>query len=112
MKKPAYNGIKSRVVDLINLRRFELVVSALPADEIPCHHRAKDTKGEGAAPIDNGVAEEEVLDDVVIPAAHAKADVQDRPLPELGSKVILFIRIRHQSVVGRHHGHVEVHKVA
>ena len=112
MEKPAYNGIKSGVMDLIGLRRFKLVVSALPADEIPCHHRAKNTKGEGAAPIDNGVAEEEVLDDVVVPAAHAKADVEDRPLPELGSKVILFVGIGHQGVVGRHHGYVKVHEVA
>lgn len=112
MEEPAYDGIKSGVVDLINLRRFELIVPALPAHEVPCHHRAKNTEGEGAAPIDNRVAEEEVFDDVVVPAAHAKADVQDRPLPELRSEVILFVGIRHQGVVGRHHGHVEVHEVA
>ena len=112
MEKPAYNGIKSGVMNLVNLRRFELVISALPADEIPCHHCAKDTKREGAAPIDNGVAKEEVLDDVIVPAAHTKADVQDRPLPKLRSEVILFVGIRHQGVVGRHHRYVKVHEVA
>lgn len=112
MKEPAYNGIQSGIVDLIDLRRFELVVPALPADEIPCDRRAKDTEGEGAAPIDYGVAEEEVLDDVIVPAAHTETDVKDRPLPELGGEVVLFIGIRHQGVVGCHHGYVEVHEVA
>ena len=112
MKEPAYNGIESSIVDLINLRRFELVVPTLPADEIPCDRCAKDTEGEGAAPIYNGVAKKEVLDDVIVPAAHTEADVKDRPLPELRGEVVLFIGIRHQGVVGCHHGYVEVHKVA
>ena len=112
VEKPAYNGVKSGVMDLINLCRFELVISALTADEIPCRHRAKDTKGESAAPIHNGVAKEEVLDDVIVPAAHTKTDVKYRPLPELGSEVILFVGIRHQCVVGSHHGYVEMHEVA
>ena len=112
MKEPAYNGIESGIVDLINLRRFELVVPTLPADEIPCDRCAKDTDGEGAAPINNGVAKEEVLDYVIVPAAHTEADVKDRPLPELRGEVVLFIGIRHQGVVGCHHGYIEVHKVA
>lgn len=95
MEKPAYDRIKSSIMDLINLPRLELLVPALPADEIPCHQCAKDTKRYSAAPINNGVAKEEVLDDVVVPAAHAKTNVQDRPLPELRSEVILFIRVRH-----------------
>lgn len=112
MKEPANNGIQSGIVDLINLPRFELVVPALPADKIPCDHCAKDTQGEGTAPIDNGIAKEEVLDDVIVPAAHTEAYIKNRPLPELRGEVILFIGIRHQGVIGCHHGYVEVHEIA
>jgi hypothetical protein len=37
--------------------------------------------------------------------------MQERPLPPLGSKVILLIRVRNQSVVGCHHGNVQVDEV-
>lgn len=48
---------------------------------------------------------------MVVPAAHAEADVEDRPLPELGCKVVLLVWIGDKGVVGRHHGDVEVQEV-
>ncbi len=49
---------------------------------------------------------------MVIPAAHTKANVENGPLPEVGSEVILLVRVRNESVVGGHHCDVEVEKVA
>jgi hypothetical protein len=57
-------------------------------------------------------AEEEVLDNVVVPAAHAEADVQKGPLPWCRGKVVLLVGVGDKSVVGSHHGNVEVDKVA
>lgn len=49
---------------------------------------------------------------MVVPAAHAEADVEEGPLPELRGEIVLFVWVRDQSVVGRHHGDVEMHEVA
>jgi hypothetical protein len=38
--------------------------------------------------------------------------VEERPLPRLGGEVVLFIWIRDESIVGSHHGNVEVDEVA
>lgn len=48
---------------------------------------------------------------MVVPAAHAKANVEDGPLPELRCKVILLVWIRNESVVRGHHCNVKVKKV-
>ena len=49
---------------------------------------------------------------MIVPAAHAEADIENRPLPELGGEVILFVWIRDEGVVGGHHGYIKMHKVA
>jgi hypothetical protein len=74
-------------------------------------YQASIHEGEGGAPVDERVAEEEVLDNVVIPAAHAQADVQERPLPGLGGKIVLLVRVGNEGVVGSHHGDVQVDEV-
>ena len=38
--------------------------------------------------------------------------MQDRPLPEVGSEIVLFVGVGDESVVGGHHGDVEVDEVA
>ena len=68
---------------MIDLLPGEFVVAALPADGVPEEHGAEEDEGEGRAPVDGRVAEEEVLHDVVVPAAHAEADVEKGPLPWL-----------------------------
>lgn len=49
---------------------------------------------------------------MVIPATHTKADMEDRPLPELRSEVVLFVWVWDKGVVGGHHGHVKVYEIA
>ena len=49
---------------------------------------------------------------VIVPTAHAEADVEKRPLPWLGGKVILLVGVGDKGVVGGHHGDVKVDEVA
>lgn len=112
MEEPSKNGIEGRVVDVVNLIRLEFGVPSLPANKIPHNKAADGQQGEKGAPVDSWVAEEEVLDDVVVPAAHSEADMEDGPLPKLGGEVILFVRIRDKGIVGGHHRDVEVEEVA
>ena len=111
VQHPPQHRINPPIVYLINLPLLELVIPALPANEVPSDQSSESEQARGAAPVDQRVAEEEVFDDVVVPAAHAEADVEDRPLPEVGGEVILFIWVGDEGVVGGHHGDVEVHKV-
>lgn len=111
MQEPADDWIDTTVVYLVDLNRLEFSVAALPTDEVPAYERKKASKGRCASPVHNRVAQEEVLDDVIIPAAHAKANIQDRPLPEMGCEVVLLVRVRNQGVVGSHHRDIEVHEI-
>ena len=112
MQEPANDGIQAGVVEVIDLGPGELVVAALPAHRVPGQHQEEEAQREGRAPVYRRVAEEEVLDDGVVPAAHAQADVQERPLPGFRGEVVLFVWVGDEGVVGGHHGYVEVHEVA
>ncbi len=50
-------------MDLIDVLRLELVVTALPSDQIPDKKKCEDTQTRGRTPVDKGISEEEVLDD-------------------------------------------------
>jgi hypothetical protein len=112
VQEPAEHGVDARVVEVVDLGPGELVVAALPADRVPGDHGEEEDDREGRAPVHERVAEQEVLDDVVVPAAHAETDVQERPLPRLGGEVILLVGVGNEGVVRGHHGDVEVDKVA
>ena len=106
VKKPADDGIDTSVMDLINLVLRELLIASLPADSVPGDKECEDAKTCSGAPVDKGVAQEKVLDSLVIPATHTKANVKEGPLPPLGGKVVLLVRVGNQGVVGSHHGNI------
>nr|POE53354.1 hypothetical protein CFP56_28576 [Quercus suber] len=112
VEEPADDGVDAGVVDLIDLGPGELVVAPLPADAVPGEHDEEEAECESRAPVNDRVAEQEVFDNGIIPAAHAQSDVQERPLPWLRRKIVLFVRVRNKGVVGRHHGHVEMDEIA
>lgn len=91
VQEPADDGVDAGVVEVVDLGPGELVVAALPADGVPGEHAEEDDERKGRAPVDERVAEQEVLDDVVVPTAHAEADVEQRPLPGLGGEVVLLV---------------------
>lgn len=111
VEEPSNHWVDTGVVDLVDLRLVEIDVAALPADEIPYNNKSKEGESGGRSPVHEWVTEEEIFDDGIVPAAHTQANVQDRPLPELRGKVILLIRIRHESVVGGCHCDVEMDEV-
>ena len=99
-------------MEVVDLPHLKLRVATLPADQVPEKYSADGQEAGKAAPIDGGITKKEVLDDFVVPAAHAEADVEDRPLPELRGEVVLLVRIGDERVVGGHHGDVEVEEVS
>lgn len=111
VEEPAGKGVQSRVVDVVDLVLVEIVEATLPPKDVPDNDQTSNTERGSRTPVDKRVAEEEVLDDVISPTAHAETDMEDRPLPPLGGKVILLVRVGDQSVVGGHHGNVQVNKV-
>lgn len=111
VKEPSNDGIETGVMDLINLAAVELFVATLPAYKVPHDNEADDAQANGRAPVHERVAKEEVFYHVIVPAAHAEADMEDGPLPPLRSKVILLVRIGYESIVGSHHCDVKVDEV-
>ena len=111
VQEPADHGVDTGIVDLVDFSLRELVVATLPADEIVGYQQEEDSERDGTAPVDKGVTEEEVLDNVVVPTAHAETDVEKRPLPGSGCQVILLVWVGYKSVVRGHHSDVEMDKV-
>jgi hypothetical protein len=111
VKEPAGKGVQCRVVNVVNLVLAEIVDTSLPSKNVPDDDKASNSKRSSRTPVDERVTEEEVLDDIITPPAHTETDMKERPLPPLGSKVVLLIRVRHQSVVGGHHSDVQVNEV-
>lgn len=72
VQDPTDDGVDAGVVDEVDVGLAEFVVAALPADKVPEDEQAEDAQAGGGAPVDDGVAEEEVLDDEVVPGAHAE----------------------------------------
>ena len=63
VQEPAHDGVETRVENVLHVSGLEVFVAALPADEVKGHEEGKDAEGGGGTPVDDGVAEEEVLDD-------------------------------------------------
>lgn len=96
---------------MVNVGFTKVFVTSLPADKVPKDQKPKDTQAECASPVNERVSKKIVLDGVVIPGAHAKANVENWPLPEFRRKVILFIRVRDKGIVRCHHGNIKVNKI-
>lgn len=62
MQDPADDGIDAGVDDLVDLCGFEVVITTLPANKVEDNDETKNAEGGSAAPVDGGIAEEEVLD--------------------------------------------------
>jgi hypothetical protein len=60
---PTNDGVDTGVVDLVHIGLLEIVIAALPAHGVPKNDETEDTKTGGTAPVDKGVAKEEVLYD-------------------------------------------------
>lgn len=111
VEEPSGNGVQRRIVDVVNLLLAEVAETSLPAENVPDNDEANHSKRSGGTPVDQRITKEEVLDNVVRPATHSETDMEEWPLPPLGSKVILLIGVGDQGIVGGHHGHVEMDKV-
>lgn len=111
VQEPSNNWVNTSIMDLVDIGLLQFIIAALPSDEVPQDDETEDTEGGGGAPVDDWVAKKEVLDNGVIPAAHAETDVQDWPLPPLRGKVVLLVWIWHEGVVGGGHGDVQVNEV-
>lgn len=111
VQEPADDGVDTGIMDLFNLFVVQLSVSTLPSYNVPDHDEADEAERYRAAPVDEGVTKEEVLDNVVIPTAHTKSHVKDGPLPPLRGQIVLLVGIWHKGVIGCHHCYVEMNEV-
>lgn len=83
VEEPANCWVDTSIVDLVNVPLAELAIASLPTDQIPDDNESYDAERGCRAPVDDWIAKKEVFGNVVLPRAHAKADIEDGPLPEL-----------------------------
>ena len=63
VQEPAEDGVEAGVVDLVEVGGGQVGKAALRADGVECDEGAEEAEGERGAPVDKGIAEEEVFDD-------------------------------------------------
>jgi hypothetical protein len=113
VQKPAHQWVETRIMDLVRISQgFKVLEATLPTQDIDTSDEHDAQERRGATPVDKGISEKEILDSVVVPRAHAKTNIKDGPLPELGGEIVLLVRIGDKGVIGGHHGDVEMDKVA
>lgn len=112
VQNPADNRVDTRIMDMVDSSLAKIIIPTLPPDKVDEHHSDEGTERGGGTPVHHRVTEEEVFDDVVVPAAHAETNMKNGPLPVLRCEIVLLIRVRDERVVGGHHGNVQVDKVA
>jgi hypothetical protein len=111
VKEPTNDWIYGGIMNLIDIGLLELVVTTLPSYKIPHNEKSNESQACSRAPIDERVAKEEVLDNGIIPSTHAKTNMEKWPLPKLGSKIVLLVRVRDKCIIGSHHSNIQVDEI-
>lgn len=96
---------------MVNIIIAEILEASLPAEKMPKEQETEPNKTSAASPVNKRVSEEIVFDHTIIPRAHTQTNVENWPLPELGSQVILLVGIRDQCIIRSHHGHIQVNEI-
>ena len=111
VQEPSNDRVDTGIMDVIDIGLLELVIASLPANEVPGDHQGEYAERGCGAPVYEGVAQEEILDDCIVPTTHSEADIEYRPLPELGCEIVLLVGVWNKSVVGCHHGYIQMDEV-
>lgn len=88
-----------------------LLILPTPYNIIIRERAHEDSQRQGTTPPDDRVPKEVDLDLVIEPSVHPESDRQERPLTGVRGEVVVLVRVLGESVVGFHHGDVEVDKV-
>lgn len=97
---------------LLPLALLPIAVLPLHARDIPQHDRDTHAERNRRAPPDDRRTEEVELDLPVPPSAHPQAELEEGPIERLRRKDVLLVWVRHERIVRRPHGDVEVDEVA
>lgn len=112
MERPASKGdLDSKDEPLPFARSCKVLIGPLGSKQVCRDNTDAREEAEATSPPDNRVPDEVVLGLIIPPAAHPEAEVKPRPVERFGREDVLLVWVRDKSVVGRHHGDVEVPKV-
>jgi len=92
--------------------RFHVGIFSLLPEQVKPEEKYRDEQTDSRSLPDQRCANEVVLELVVAPTTHAKSKVLEWPIKRLGRQDVELVRVRYQSVVGRHHSNVEVPEIA
>ena len=98
--------------DMKGRTRFHVDKFPLLPEQVKPEEKYRDEQADSRSLPDQRRADEVVLDLLVAPATHAKSKVLEWPVERRGRQDVELVRVRYQSVVGRHHSNVEVPEVA
>jgi len=112
MEEPPKERDLPNVEEMVPFTRFHVNIFPLLPEQVKPEEEHCDEQADSRSLPDQRCTDEVVLDLLVAPTAHAKSKVLEWPIERRRRQDVELIRVRYQSVVGRHHGNVEVPKVA
>lgn len=92
--------------------RFHVDIFPLLPEQVKPEEKYRDEQTDGRSLPDQRCADEVVLELLVAPTTHAKSKVLEWPIERRGRQDVELVRVRYQSVIGRHHSNVEVPEIA
>jgi len=92
--------------------RFHVDIFPLLPEQVKPEEKHRDEQTDSRSLPDQRCADEVVLDLLIAPTTHAKSKALEWPIERRGRQDVEFVRVRYQSVIGRHHSNVEVPEVA
>lgn len=98
--------------ELMKVCWTQVGIASLHSSQVAKEGQDVGNDGNGAAPPDDGVADEVVLGGIVGPRVHPQTVPEEWPVPRLGSQDVFLVVIGNQGIVARHHGHIEVDEVS
>ena len=99
-------------IEAYRLTWLHVNILPLHPEHIQAENEDADKQANRAAPPHNRVAEQVILELQVAPTAHPKTEMKEGPVEWFGSQNVFLVRVRDERIVGGHHCHIEVPKVA
>ena len=94
------------------LTSIKVFVLALHPEDVHRSDEQRCDQTNRARPPDERSTKQVILGLSVAPTAHPQTEVHERPISRRGCQNIFFVRVRDESIVGRHHGDIEMPEIA
>jgi hypothetical protein len=112
MEEPSEERNLAHMKQVSPLLSVQILVLALPSEEVESKRDKPDAQADGATPVDDRCTQEVVFRLGIAPPTHAKSEMHERPVEGFGRQNVLLVRIGYERIVRVHHRDVEMPEIS